>query len=205
MWAHLRPSSMACSNQIEPVVFARSMRDRSVDSRMVEEHGEGSWSSIAKSFSGRIGKQCRERWHNQLRPDIRRDAWTNEEEALLAEAHARLGNKWADISKVPLQHAALRCPCVCQIAGTASAQYVDAVLRELQSIPGRTENSVKNHWNATLRRRLLPDVRVPGETTCLRNYMRTLDLGDAASRRGSTCGRPGQSVACRTLQHAPVT
>jgi Myb-like DNA-binding domain len=77
------------------------------DGRMVEEHGEGSWSSIAKSFSGRIGKQCRERWHNQLRPDIRRDAWTDEEEALLAEAHARLGNKWADISKVPLQHAAL--------------------------------------------------------------------------------------------------
>jgi Myb-like DNA-binding domain len=70
--------------------------------RMVEEHGEGSWSSIAKSFSGRIGKQCRERWHNQLRPDIRRDAWTDEEEALLAEAHARLGNKWADISKVLL-------------------------------------------------------------------------------------------------------
>ena len=44
---------------------------------MVEEHGEGSWSSIAKSFAGRIGKQCRERWHNQLRPDIRRDAWTD--------------------------------------------------------------------------------------------------------------------------------
>lgn len=68
--------------------------------RLVEEHGEGSWSSISKSFPGRIGKQCRERWHNQLRPDIRRDAWTNEEETLLAAAHARLGNKWADISKV---------------------------------------------------------------------------------------------------------
>jgi hypothetical protein len=59
---------------------------------------------------------------------------------------------------------------------------------------------VKNHWNATLRRRLLPDARVPGETTCLRNYMRTLDLGDAASRRGSSCGKPGQSAARRILQ-----
>lgn len=65
---------------------------------------------------------------------------------------------------------------------------------------------MKNHWNATLRRRLLPDARVPGETTCLRNYMRTLDLGDAASRRGSGCGKPGQagqSVMRSTLQHAP--
>jgi len=57
-----------------------------------------------------------------------------------------------------------------------------------QSIPGRTENSVKNHWNATLRRRLLPDSRLPGDTTCLRNYMKTLDLDDPAASRRSAGG-----------------
>jgi myb proto-oncogene protein len=36
---------------------------------------------------GRIGKQCRERWNHHLRPDIRKDAWTDEEEELFITAH----------------------------------------------------------------------------------------------------------------------
>ena len=55
--------------------------------RLVAELGEGSWSAIAAHFPGRKGKQCRERWHNQLRPDIRRDAWAPEEERALIAAH----------------------------------------------------------------------------------------------------------------------
>lgn len=51
---------------------------------------------------------------------------------------------------------------------------------------------MKNHWNATLRRRLLPDARLPGETTCLRNYMRTLDLGDTVVRRSGAPGKSGR-------------
>ena len=62
--------------------------------RLVQELGEGSWSSIAAQFTGGIGKQCRERWNNQLRPDIRRDAWTQAEEELLVEAHRKLGNRY---------------------------------------------------------------------------------------------------------------
>lgn len=53
---------------------------------------------------------------------------------------------------------------------------------------------MKNHWNATLRRRLLLDAWLPGETTCLRNYMRTLDLGDTGCRRGSTYSKSGDNM-----------
>ena len=56
-------------------------------------YGEGNWSQIAWQFAGRIGKQCRERWHNQLRPNIKRDAWTNEEEERFIAAHRGLGNR----------------------------------------------------------------------------------------------------------------
>lgn len=38
---------------------------------LVEKHGEKKWSRIAQLVKGRIGKQCRERWHNHLRPDIK--------------------------------------------------------------------------------------------------------------------------------------
>jgi transcription factor MYB, plant len=42
-------------------------------------------------------KNCR--WHNHLNPEIRKDAWTPEEERALIDAHQVFGNKWAEIAK----------------------------------------------------------------------------------------------------------
>ncbi|KAH7290486.1 hypothetical protein KP509_30G050500 [Ceratopteris richardii] len=88
--------------------------------QLVEQYGDKKWSVIAQHMEGRIGKQCRERWQNHLRPDIKRDGWTLEEEQLLIALHRQLGSKWAAIAKL---------------------------------IPGRTENNIKNVWNATKRRK----------------------------------------------------
>eukprot|EP00184_Porphyridium_aerugineum_P008732 CAMPEP_0184692592 /NCGR_PEP_ID=MMETSP0313-20130426/1003_1 /TAXON_ID=2792 /ORGANISM="Porphyridium aerugineum, Strain SAG 1380-2" /LENGTH=688 /DNA_ID=CAMNT_0027150433 /DNA_START=1398 /DNA_END=3464 /DNA_ORIENTATION=+ len=57
------------------------------------------WSSIAAKIPGRTGKQCRERWLNQLQPGINREAWTAEEERILKEMHEQHGNKWVLIAK----------------------------------------------------------------------------------------------------------
>ncbi|XP_031128440.1 transcription factor MYB3R-5-like [Ipomoea triloba] len=67
---------------------------------LVEKYGPTKWSIIAKSLPGRIGKQCRERWHNHLNPNIKKDAWILEEELALINAHRVHGNKWAEIAKV---------------------------------------------------------------------------------------------------------
>ncbi|KAL3531815.1 hypothetical protein ACH5RR_005336 [Cinchona calisaya] len=67
---------------------------------LVSRYGPTKWSVIAKCLLGRIGKQCRERWHNHLNPSIKKDAWSLEEELALMNAHRIHGNKWAEIAKV---------------------------------------------------------------------------------------------------------
>ncbi|KAK6152464.1 hypothetical protein DH2020_015099 [Rehmannia glutinosa] len=67
---------------------------------MVAKYGPTKWSVIARSLPGRIGKQCRERWHNHLNPHIKKDAWTLEEELTLLNAHRVNGNKWAELAKL---------------------------------------------------------------------------------------------------------
>lgn len=63
-------------------------------------HGPHNWSFISSHLKGRIGKQCRERWHNQLSPAVRKEQWTAEEDRIIMEAHERLGNKWATMAKL---------------------------------------------------------------------------------------------------------
>ena len=67
--------------------------------QLVEQFGTRHWGNIGKALTGRTGKQCRERWHNQLDPSINKAPWTQEEEELLITLHNSLGNKWAEIAK----------------------------------------------------------------------------------------------------------
>ncbi|XVE53715.1 hypothetical protein DITRI_Ditri03aG0024800 [Diplodiscus trichospermus] len=66
---------------------------------LVNKFGPKKWSTIAQHLPGRIGKQCRERWHNHLNPAINKEAWTQEEELALIRAHQIFGNRWAELTK----------------------------------------------------------------------------------------------------------
>ena len=67
---------------------------------LVRKYGPKRWTLIAKHLKGRIGKQCRERWHNHLNPEIKKTSWTEEEDRIIYNAHKQWGNQWAKIAKL---------------------------------------------------------------------------------------------------------
>lgn len=68
---------------------------------LVGQYGLKKWAVIATKLpSGRIGKQCRERWVNHLDVYVKKAPWTNEEDNVLIQGQKRLGNKWCAISKL---------------------------------------------------------------------------------------------------------
>ena len=69
-------------------------------SNLVKRFGTKRWAIIAELVPGRVGKQCRERWLNHLRTDVKKTAWTDEEDEILIKAQQELGNRWSSIAKL---------------------------------------------------------------------------------------------------------
>lgn len=65
---------------------------------LVEKYGNVNWTLIAEQLTSRTGKQCRERYHNHLQDNIKKGEWSEEEDRLIIEMQAKLGNQWAKIS-----------------------------------------------------------------------------------------------------------
>jgi len=61
-------------------------------------NGQGCWSDVARNAGlERCGKSCRLRWINYLRPDLKRGAFSTQEEELIIHFHSLLGNRSINI------------------------------------------------------------------------------------------------------------
>ena len=67
---------------------------------MIVAMGPYKWEKMAKEMEHRTRKQCRDRWHNQLNPLLKKDNWTVEEDWILFILHQTLKNRWAEITTV---------------------------------------------------------------------------------------------------------
>ena len=83
---------------------------------IMRANGSVSWTIVADKLNlvnrdmQRTGKQCRERWRNHLDPELKRcveirdnqgrEAWEEEEDVILLDAHVKHGNKWKEITRL---------------------------------------------------------------------------------------------------------
>ena len=60
--------------------------------------GPRQWDRISRVVQSRSGKQCRERWNNQLNPLVNKKAWRSEEVWILFLLQRNQENRWSHIS-----------------------------------------------------------------------------------------------------------
>lgn len=50
-------------------------------------------------MESRTGKQCRERYFNHLQPNIKKGNWSDEEDQIIVNMQAKIGNQWSAMTK----------------------------------------------------------------------------------------------------------
>ncbi|TGZ79900.1 hypothetical protein EX30DRAFT_308311, partial [Ascodesmis nigricans] len=66
---------------------------------LVNVHGAHNWVRISSLLGSRTPKQCRERYHQNLKPTLNHDPITPEEGALITKLVHEMGKRWAEIAR----------------------------------------------------------------------------------------------------------
>ncbi|BAT89202.1 hypothetical protein VIGAN_06009400 [Vigna angularis var. angularis] len=98
-----KPDLMANKDRMKDIIKLRKgLWSPDEDEKLIRymlTNGQGCWSDIARNAGlQRCGKSCRLRWINYLRPDLKRGAFSSQEQHLIFHLHSIFGNRWSQIA-----------------------------------------------------------------------------------------------------------